>query len=104
VLEDERVQAALLGHRGRHPTVLLEHADAADAVLAGLASLQEPVDHHSLVRAVEPADAEVDDAGGDAVAVVGGHGDTARGDLVEGLRGQADGHRYSFVRWRIRGR
>ena len=70
-ISDQRVEAVLGGHDVGHLAVAGQHADAADAPLLGLARLEQPVDVHRLVRAVEAADAEMHYADADLAAVVG---------------------------------
>ena len=70
VLEQQGVQAVLRGHHVGHLAVGGHDADPADAPVFGEAHLQEAVDVHRLVRAVEAADAEMHYADADLVAVV----------------------------------
>ena len=67
-------QAVLGAHDVAHGGVLLEHADAADAPVQPLAALHQPVEVHRDVRAVEVAEAEVDDPDACRLPVVGRHG------------------------------
>ncbi|MCY1228875.1 hypothetical protein D9M72_412190 [compost metagenome] len=73
VLHHQGVQAALAVHHLFHPGIAGQDPDAADGPVMRLAGVHQPVQVHGLVRAVETAHAEVDDPGGQAGAVVGGH-------------------------------
>ncbi len=79
VLLDQGVLAVLLAHDVAHLLVGRHHPDAADAPVERLALVHEAVVEQRLVRAVEAADAEVHDPGGDLVAVVAGSRQVHRG-------------------------
>ena len=69
-LEQQRVQPVLGGHHLGHLAVGRHHADPADAPVFGESHLQQAVDVHRLMRAVEAADPEMHYADADLVAVI----------------------------------
>ena len=78
VLHDQRVQAVLRLERVAHAHVARHHADAADAPVHRQPGVHQTVHVHRLMRAVETAGAEVDDAHRDLGAVVGRARDACR--------------------------
>ena len=70
VLQDQRVETVLGVEDVAHLAVGGHHADAADAPFVREALLQQPVDVHGLMRAVEVTDADMHDADAELVAVV----------------------------------
>lgn len=74
----------VLGNQGvAHADVAGHNAHADDAPVEVLPLVHQLVEVTGLVRAVEAADAEVDDGGDDGAAVVGRPGDVC-GELIEG--------------------
>ena len=86
VLEHQRVEAVLRVEHLLHAAVARHHPDAADGPVERLALLHEAVVVHGLVRAVEAADAEVDDAHREGAAVIARHRDAIGGG--QGVRAQ----------------
>ena len=70
VPDDQGVQAILGGHHVTHPGVGRLQAQAADPPVHRRAVIHQRVDVHRLVRAVEIADTDVNDAGRDLAAIV----------------------------------
>ncbi len=89
VPERQGVEAVLSVHDVLHATITRQHAHAADSpARRGVdVAAQQPIHVHRLVGAVEPADTEVHDAGGDRGPVVSRHVDVV-GKSVEGGGGQ----------------
>jgi hypothetical protein len=86
---DERVQVVLRDQGLRHAHVLTEEPDAADPPVA--ARLGQLVGVEREVRAMETADADVQDARLQTAAVVRRHGHSARGDVGQGRVAQRNG-------------
>lgn len=84
----QRVEAILGLERVAHADVAGHDAHADDAPIEVLTPVHELVEVAGLVGAVEAADTEVDDTGGDGAAVVGRPGDVC-GELIEGGVGES---------------
>ena len=94
---DERVQAVLGGEGVAHARITWQQAHAADRPVAVAAGVHQRIEVHGLVRAMEPAHAEVDDADLTLLEGVLGHGDRAAGgDLGQG-GGRQRSHGSSFI-------